>query len=654
MFYEALHLINMREQPSLDAPVIGEMLTGDIGRQLTASDDGIWHELQILTNFFPPRRGWVRERNDAVGELIREVQAPPRPEFTVWAFLKACVDSEIWINSKNNEQGFFVIADYLIAWANIESKLKNSPPKNPLTDGVGPFQITSSDWNRFLASNFGADFVEEDREGGLDQTSGAAFLALEAMKAISDGITQHDIANGDGETAGPTGPYVPSYVDVLLAHLVGTNVAIDIRLAKLRDEAGQFIDTILSGHYPPEDLAKLFAFRSSLLLDAAGGRETIDGLLLKTESLLNAELQKAFKLIAENTPEDLPKVDGTAPWITFADTERADWEQHLIDESTMQGSARVLDYFHAIDFSTSSVKPWCGAFVGFCMKKAGAPFSGAIVEGPARAANWKSWGNVAIPLGDPNVPTGAVVVLAPEKGSARSGHVGFFSRYFGENDSLIEILGGNQSDTVTRTKFARSKIAAIRWYSPALMRDTTEGDDAFAGSSDERFGQLLDLIGTLESNGNYDAFFSNSRNIDDPAFTSMSVSQVLAWQRGFLARGSRSSAVGKYQFLRKTLSGLRDRGAIASDDQFDQRRQDKLALELMRGRGLGRYLSGALSSEDFGLNLAKEWAALPVPKDVRRGRRLVKAGQSYYANDGLNRALVSVSAYLNILRSTRG
>ncbi|TCL72038.1 hypothetical protein [Rhizobium sp. BK251] len=650
MFYKALQFVNMRNGPSLDEAVVTQMLADDVGREIEASADGVWHKLEILGL---ERTGWVRIRND-LGDILQEVEAPPRPDFTLWAFLKSCVDAEIWINEQSKEQGFFVLADYLIAWADIESKLKNSLPKNPLTDGAGPFQITSADWQRFLDSKFGKDFSAGDRDDGLDQTCGAAFLALEAMKAISEGITQQDVANGDDETSGPTGPYIPSYVDVLLAHLIGTKAAIDVRMAKLRDEGGKFIDTILPAHFSPEDLAKLITFRSSLLKDANDKIETIDGLLLKAESLLNTELQKAYKLISENTPEDLPKVDGTAPWLAFADRERSDWEQSLINESTAQGTVRVLEYFRSINFATGSVVPWCGAFVGFCMKKAESPFSDTVVEGPARAANWKSWGNVSIPLGDPNVPPGAVVVLAPEKGSARSGHVGFFSRYFGDNDSLVEILGGNQSDTVTRTKFARSKIAAIRWFSPAVMRDTKGAESAFTGSSDERFGKLLDLIGVLESNGNYSAFFSNARNKNDPAFTTMTVNQVLAWQRDFIARGSKSSAVGKYQFLRKTLGGLRDQGVLSGGDRFDERSQDKLAIALMKGRGLGRYLSGVLSSEDFGVNLAKEWASLPVPKQVRRGNRLVNSGQSYYAGDGLNRSLVSVEGFMAVLRAVRG
>lgn len=68
-----------------------------------------------------------------------------------------------------------------------------------------------------------------------------------------------------------------------------------------------------------------------------------------------------------------------------------------------------------------------------------------------------------------------------------------------------------------------------------------------------------------------------------------------------------------FQFLRKTLSGLRDDDLIESDALFDKAAQNSLAIALMTRRGLGRYLAGSLSAEDFAVNLAKEWASLPVP-----------------------------------------
>ncbi|THK35606.1 hypothetical protein EHS39_23525 [Ensifer sp. MPMI2T] len=627
------------------------MLAGEVGREIADAQNG-WRRLEILTNFFPPRTGWVLMQSET-GTLLREVQAPPRQDFTLWSFLKAAVESEIRFNEANVGSNFFIVADFLIAWADIASKLKNIGQKDPRSDGTGPFQISSDDWAAFCASSLGRDFVTEDRDDGLAQMSGAAFLALEAIKRISDAVANHDDQQGDPETSGDTGPYIPSYVDILLAVLFSVPFAIDIRLAKLDNEGGSSIEPLLAEHFP-NVLARLAVYRQDLLKTAGGSGnafETVDGLLLAAEKMLAASLTRAFKLISENIPEDLPKTDGTAPWHSVATAEDADWTNSRIANDQQAMKKRIGLYLTATGLSASPILPWCGAFATFCMKGGGEPFSETVVRKPARAANWASWGNMSIPLGQREVPPGAVVVLAPEKGSARSGHVGFFERYFEADPTVVEILGGNQGGKVTRTKFARSKIVAIRWLSPVAVRETFEADESLSSYDPQRLLPLLDLIGLLESGNNYNAFFGNSRNSDSPKFVTMTVADVIEWQRRFVADGRPSSAVGRFQFLRKTLKGLRDDGLIKSSAVFNQTAQDNLGAALIKRRGLGRLLAGSLSAEDFAVNLAKEWAALPVPKDVRNGSRMVRAGESYYAGDNNNRALVSVAGFMHAVRS---
>ncbi len=116
--------------------------------------------------------------------------------------------------------------------------------------------------------------------------------------------------------------------------------------------------------------------------------------------------------------------------------------------------------------------------------------------------------------------------------------------------------------------------------------------------------------------------------------TTMTAAEVLAWQDD-IDRYYPSEAAGAYQFLEDTLREfLRGRG----DHVFDRKFQDSLALELMRRRGLGRLVRGQIDVCTFCNNLAMEWASLPVVTDTAGSSRNVKAGQSYYAGDGLNRA----------------
>ncbi len=149
---------------------------------------------------------------------------------------------------------------------------------------------------------------------------------------------------------------------------------------------------------------------------------------------------------------------------------------------------------------------------------------------------------------------------------------------------------------------------------------------------------LLELIAQAESRGNYNAYFGNASN-DKLDFTSMSVAEVLRWQSDFIDSGSPSSAVGRYQIINTTLDSLVQQLDLDTSLKFDETVQDSLAMTLLSKRGVNDYLNSRLTKEQFAAELAKEWAALPsVLGD--------NPGQSYYAGDGLNRALVEVNEVL--------
>lgn len=149
---------------------------------------------------------------------------------------------------------------------------------------------------------------------------------------------------------------------------------------------------------------------------------------------------------------------------------------------------------------------------------------------------------------------------------------------------------------------------------------------------------LLELIAQAESRGNYNAYFGNASN-DKLNFTDMSVAEVLKWQNDFIASGSPSSAVGRYQIINTTLNSLVQQLDLDTSLKFDEVVQDGLAMALLNKRGVNDYLNNRLNKEQFAAELAKEWASLPsVLGD--------NPGQSYYAGDGLNRALIGVNEVL--------
>ncbi|MDP7142051.1 MAG: hypothetical protein QF692_09810 [Alphaproteobacteria bacterium] len=152
-------------------------------------------------------------------------------------------------------------------------------------------------------------------------------------------------------------------------------------------------------------------------------------------------------------------------------------------------------------------------------------------------------------------------------------------------------------------------------------------------------GSLLDLISEHESGGSYTIIYGG-RHVD---LTEMTVDEVLRFQEATVASGSPSSAVGRYQIIHKTLDGLKDEMGLRGDEPFDEAMQDRMATVLLNRRGYDDYLSGEIGDAEFMRNLSQEWASLP--KDM--------GGRSYYAGDGLNKALTSPEAVLAAMRGER-
>jgi muramidase (phage lysozyme) len=157
----------------------------------------------------------------------------------------------------------------------------------------------------------------------------------------------------------------------------------------------------------------------------------------------------------------------------------------------------------------------------------------------------------------------------------------------------------------------------------------------------ESYTPLLTLIAKGESNGNYNAYYGNPRN-SDIKFTDMSIGDVMKWQKDYVAQGSPSSAVGRYQIISGTLEGLVRQLSLDTTQKFDERTQDAMAIALLERRGSIAYVNQELSKEDFAANLAKEWAALP--KVVGENPE-----QSYYAGDGLNKSRIAPDEVLSAI-----
>lgn len=180
------------------------------------------------------------------------------------------------------------------------------------------------------------------------------------------------------------------------------------------------------------------------------------------------------------------------------------------------------------------------------------------------------------------------------------------------------------------------------------------GGSTSAGTGNGNAQPLLDMIAKYEGGVNgYDVVYGGSKIRPPKPITRMTVGEVRNWQEESVRAGSASSAVGKYQIIRKTMDKIISSGTIKRSDLFDRSTQEKAGLYLLEGRGYSAYRRGSKSLQSFAKGLAQEWASLPVLVDMQGASRRVSAGQSYYAGDGLNKAHYSVSALTRAIQEAK-
>ena len=118
---------------------------------------------------------------------------------------------------------------------------------------------------------------------------------------------------------------------------------------------------------------------------------------------------------------------------------------------------------------------------------------------------------------------------------------------------------------------------------------------------------VLNLIGALEAPDGFDTVYHGVRVPPPRPITSMSVAEVLEWQRQATRGGSVSSAAGRYQVIRPTLQRLVDEGVVSPAERFDIVTQNRIGRHLLRETG---YRPGA-SDPQTANAIARVWAALP-------------------------------------------
>ncbi|RVG29904.1 hypothetical protein CN233_18055 [Sinorhizobium meliloti] len=155
---------------------------------------------------------------------------------------------------------------------------------------------------------------------------------------------------------------------------------------------------------------------------------------------------------------------------------------------------------------------------------------------------------------------------------------------------------------------------------------------------------LLDFIRETEvgrsDRASYDVIYGHNQAKLPQPLTTMTYGEVVDAQKAWSKRFG-SSAAGGYQFMRATLIDLAKAvHSISGTDRFTPDLQDRLGYRLLVRRGYAEFIVGKITLVQFAEKLAKEWASFPVLVSCKGAHRVLKRGQSYYAGDGLNKALV--------------
>lgn len=152
--------------------------------------------------------------------------------------------------------------------------------------------------------------------------------------------------------------------------------------------------------------------------------------------------------------------------------------------------------------------------------------------------------------------------------------------------------------------------------------------------------EVRSFIRHHEATSNYNIYYAGIPTSPPRPLVEMTVGEVMAWQASL--RNVRSTAVGAYQIIKKTLRTLVRDHDIDRNALFDKSMQDHLADLLLAECEALRQRATA-----YGNCIARIWAAFPLLSGPKRGR-------SVYHGIAGNRALTTPQNVMAMLSGEGG
>jgi uncharacterized protein (TIGR02594 family) len=314
--------------------------------------------------------------------------------------------------------------DYLLATAYVLSK--NLTDVGTGKGRAGPFGYTAEMWKNAIdtgpAKNLG--ILQEDRFRWYEQPRVAAALTAAQAKKLKGDLGKD-----------------PKYPELFLVQLLG-DTATEILTKKLDGEVAAAIDAA--------------ALDPALTTELKKSPLTVENVLAKVQTLLDDAYEEARKVIDLQPPDVkfFRAHENDPPWMAVA---REEMSAGVSEDANLRNTPQINAYFTAIGAQPGGTTPWCGAFVGYCVKKCGAEAIASTVK--PEAVSTKFWENKWGQAATKPFPIGSIVILKPENSD---GHVGFLAE--GSTDDVVCILGGNQGTPghVSIAKFPVANIIAVK------------------------------------------------------------------------------------------------------------------------------------------------------------------------------------------------
>lgn len=152
--------------------------------------------------------------------------------------------------------------------------------------------------------------------------------------------------------------------------------------------------------------------------------------------------------------------------------------------------------------------------------------------------------------------------------------------------------------------------------------------------------RIRDIIALAEAgSAGYDAVVWAARIKPPKPPSHMTLAEIFDWIR---ATPNQHHAIGRYQFIPKTLKRLVSKSGLTGSTRFSPAIQDQLADILLDEAGFHAMMAGDMPVQSYQNHLARIWAGLPLEN-----------GRSYYQGIAGNKATISRARFNAALANIR-